>query len=502
MPLRRRQLSVAMLRSAGMITLAWALATSLPGSADARTHYRSALRPAPKPVETANKEPFGGVPKGPVQIVISIDQQTLHLYSDGTHVTDTLVATGVPGHPTPMGLFSVIQKSLLHHSNIYSGAPMPFMQRITWSGVAMHEGVNLGHPASHGCIRMGREFAMRLYAFTKVGARVVIARPELKPTEFADPHLLAHVEKPADNPAAPAPEAAAPVKTAQTDGSNKTTDAPDGEPGREKVAAATPANGAGSAPDANGEAGTKGDFAGIAKKETPDPAAAKPAGAQGDGSAPPAAAETAKPTDAAPQQATIAPAAVTPPAVPLPPPKPTEIAHAGKSPISIFISRKEKKLFVRQDLAPLFSVPITIDQPDARIGTHVFTALDYLPDHSHFRWNVISLPGDQPAASPPTVMRTTKPVAAAKVAADPPPPPPPETPAQALARVNIPQEVIDRLSPLMIPGSSIIISDQGLGGETGEGTDFIVVQQGERLAANIPSRPVHRRSSYYYPVWR
>ena len=77
----------------------------------------------------------------------------LHVFSDGTHVTDTPIATGVPAHPTPLGVFSVIQKSLLHHSNIYSGAPMPFMQRITWSGVAMHEGVNFGHPASHGCIR-------------------------------------------------------------------------------------------------------------------------------------------------------------------------------------------------------------------------------------------------------------------------------------------------------------------------------------------------------------
>ena len=81
-------------------------------------------------------------------------------------------------------------KEFLHHSNIYSGAPMPFMQRITWSGVAMHEGVNLGHPASHGCIRMSHDFATRLWVLTRLGARVIIARPELRPEDFSDPRLF------------------------------------------------------------------------------------------------------------------------------------------------------------------------------------------------------------------------------------------------------------------------------------------------------------------------
>ena len=88
--------------------------------------------------------PFGDIPTGPLQIIISINQQKLHLYSDGTHVADAPIATGVPGHPTPMGVFSVIDKERYHESNIYSGAPMPYMQRITWSGVAMHQGQNLG----------------------------------------------------------------------------------------------------------------------------------------------------------------------------------------------------------------------------------------------------------------------------------------------------------------------------------------------------------------------
>ena len=116
-----------------------------------------------EPKAAEHIEPFGQIQKGPLQIFISINQQKLHLYSDGVHVADTSIATGVPSLPTPLGVFSVIQKQVFHRSNIYSGAPMPYMQRITWSGVAMHEGESIGHRASHGCIRMPHDFAVRLY---------------------------------------------------------------------------------------------------------------------------------------------------------------------------------------------------------------------------------------------------------------------------------------------------------------------------------------------------
>src|SRR5215467_960611 len=131
------------------------------------------------------------------------DRRCAGSYSDGVHVADTSIATGVPSLPTPLGVFSVIQKQVFHRSNLYSGAPMPYMQRITWSGAAMHEGESIGHRASHGCIRMPHDFAVRLYHLTKLGARVIIANSELKPTEFADPHLFVHKEIP--------PEVASPV---------------------------------------------------------------------------------------------------------------------------------------------------------------------------------------------------------------------------------------------------------------------------------------------------
>jgi lipoprotein-anchoring transpeptidase ErfK/SrfK len=123
---------------------------------------KSAKKEVPKPLA------------GPLLISVAIGSQRVTVYDDGTPVASAPISTGMPGHPTPTGIFSIIQKDRYHHSNIYSGAPMPYMQRITWSGVAMHEGVLPGHPASHGCIRLPHDFAQRLWGMTRMGARVVV----------------------------------------------------------------------------------------------------------------------------------------------------------------------------------------------------------------------------------------------------------------------------------------------------------------------------------------
>src|SRR5258708_5810407 len=118
-------------------------------------------RQSTKKIESPEKE--AAKPQGPLVIAISIQQQKLRIYDANGFYAETPISTGMPGHPTPMGVFSIIQKHKLHHSNIYSGAPMPYMQRITWSGVAMHAGVLPGYPASHGCIRMPMPFALKLW---------------------------------------------------------------------------------------------------------------------------------------------------------------------------------------------------------------------------------------------------------------------------------------------------------------------------------------------------
>jgi hypothetical protein len=137
--------------------------------------------------KSARPEPL---PKGPLQIIISIEDQRLSLFDNGALIARSSVSTGTQGHPTPLGVFSVISKQRWHRSNIYSAAPMPYMQRITWSGIALHAGVVPGHPASHGCIRLKNDFAIRLFHLTKRGTRVIIAHGDVQPVEITNSHLF------------------------------------------------------------------------------------------------------------------------------------------------------------------------------------------------------------------------------------------------------------------------------------------------------------------------
>jgi hypothetical protein len=134
----------------------------------------------------------------------------------------------------------------------------------------------------------------------------------------------------------------------------------------------------------------------------------------------------------------------------------------------VFISRKEGKLFVRKGFAPVFDVPVTIAQPDQPLGTHVYTALAVNEDNATLRWTVVTVPNNIAPAKKPQAGRKGEPVVAA-------PSLPPSTASGALDRVTIPEEALDRIAELMSPGASLVISDQGLGGETGNGTDFIVL---------------------------
>jgi lipoprotein-anchoring transpeptidase ErfK/SrfK len=335
--------------------------------------------------------------KEPLNIVISIEKQQLTLYSGTQPIAHTRISTGVPGHSTPMGVFSVIQKDRWHHSNLYNDAPMYYMQRITWSGVAMHQGYVTGSPASHGCIRLPESFAKQLWGITGVGVRVVIARPELTPGSFSHAKLFVYRPEPAQ---------------------------PKPEPG-ENVASSN--------------ALVKAAYNAL----EPDQGTSQTA-------AGPTATDAPKPLDpvlnAAANQKPLKP-----------------------GPVSVFISRKEGKLFVRKGFEPVFDTPVTFEQPEQPLGTHVFTALSVKDDNSSMNWMVVSVP----TANTP-VKKAEKPKKG-EVAQAPAPTHAQTTAAEALERVNIPQEARDRIESLMSAGASLIISDQGLGGETGKGTDFIVL---------------------------
>ena len=112
--------------------------------------------------------------EGEVEIVVSLPLQIAYIYRGGTLIGATTVSTGQPGKDTPTGRFSILQKREKHFSNLYDNAPMPFMQRLTWDGVALHAGAIPGYPASHGCIRLPSKLAAKLYAATDLGATVVI----------------------------------------------------------------------------------------------------------------------------------------------------------------------------------------------------------------------------------------------------------------------------------------------------------------------------------------
>jgi lipoprotein-anchoring transpeptidase ErfK/SrfK len=396
-------------------------------------HKRAAHNP--KTADRVSKESVADIPKGPLQIFISINQQKMHVYSNGVHFADTSIATGVPSLPTPLGVFSVIQKQVFHRSNIYSNAPMPYMQRITWSGVAMHEGESIGHRASHGCIRMPRDFAVRLYRLTRLGTRVIISNSELKPMEFADPDLFVHKEKPPEIAAAPADS----VETAAA------------KPAGLAVQASTPAL----VQPVQSDVGAPQAAVPTVSTDTKAESAAHPAdpGKSGDATAP---------TQASPAEL-------------------AKVAAAKKTQIAIFISRKRQRLYVRQNFEPLFDAAVAIAQPEAPLGTHVFTALEFTgPDRTTLRWNVVSLPGEAPKRvryveergryGVPGHRRRREVVEEGATET-----PPPQSPAQVLARIDIPPDISEAISQMIVPGSSLVVSDQGLGDETGEGTDFVVV---------------------------
>jgi lipoprotein-anchoring transpeptidase ErfK/SrfK len=528
-----------------------------------RPHRRQA-----KPVEAAAKE--ATKPQGPLIIAISISHQSLKVYDANGFFAETPISTGMAGHSTPMGAFSVIQKQKMHRSNIYSGAPMPFMQRITWSGIAMHAGVLPGYPASHGCIRMPMAFAVKMYSWTRMGARVVVTPGDLTPARFSHPLLVTQK-------VVPQPVAADMPKTDVTKTDVTKTDVTkadvfkaDATAKGDKAAAADPVGkpemsvasldlrstvghdsraphvmdkastpkssgkqthtaDAGALPEANVAVDMMSDAAPASSPMAEHAASDRPANAatksgnvksvaellatkssetaasnDGPVEAEPAddaqAGLDAKADDVKAPAAIVAladkpstgvPAVTDAQPVPdakkdqarpsdpekaeVPKPAPPPAIAKGNGPISVFVSRKDAKLYVRQNFAPLFDVPVTIAPSDRPLGTHIFTAEADKNDSNILRWSVVTLPSSRNAErrdDDERASRRRKIAGAAEIAK---PAPEPDSPAEALDRLTIPADTMARITEALSTGGSIIVSDQGIGaGETGEGTDFIV----------------------------
>lgn len=119
---------------------------------------------------------------GPVLVFVSIPRQEAVVYRNGIRIGRAAVSTGKAGHDTPTGVFQILQKDVDHHSKTYDNAPMPYMERLTWDGVALHAGYNPGRPDSHGCIRLPAGFAKQLYGVTRTGGTVVVSQSKKLPT--------------------------------------------------------------------------------------------------------------------------------------------------------------------------------------------------------------------------------------------------------------------------------------------------------------------------------
>ena len=129
-------------------------------------------------------------PEGQLLIVASITEQVAYVYRNGIRIARSSVSTGRPGHRTPTGVFTILEKEVHHTSSIYKGAEMPYMERVTWSGIALHAGDLPGYPDSHGCVRLPLEFSKLLFGVTMKGATVIIADEHSAPAETVHPGLF------------------------------------------------------------------------------------------------------------------------------------------------------------------------------------------------------------------------------------------------------------------------------------------------------------------------
>jgi hypothetical protein len=506
--------------------------------------------------------------KSPLLIVVSIKKQRLRVYDMNGEIASSKISSGKPGHDTPTGVFSILEKNVYHVSNIYSGASMPYQERITWSGIAFHAGDLPGYRASHGCIRLPYSFARKLYGLTKIGNRVVVSYDDPDPIAFdspklfkplplddatamqgglAKPQLIAVNDRPDDHSAAGAgvrligispallravadmpkdlqrrpttraeadqimqeklDRARAAVKTAEaalksadekaqqtakdfTDVNQKFETARRSiEPLRAAVKSAealqTAAMKAFEAYMADAADNSKSASAGEnadmdresdledalldatieADKARADAAANELsfAGVQGAYSSSQSARDGA--ADAlrdAQSDLKSAKAALT---------DVNKEMRLRSKPVAVLISLRAQRIYVRQGFEPLLEAPIEVAPLKHKVGTHVFTAMNYGTDPNTFDWRLVSAQTPSPGQAFDEGKKKRRRTALARGR---------ELDVQmaneALNAFTIPDDIQQTISELARPGSSLIVSDRELPlHENGSGTEFVVL---------------------------
>jgi L,D-transpeptidase catalytic domain len=422
-------------------------------------------RPAPPKEATAPRDAGE-----PIMAIVSIKSQQVTFYDADGWILRAPVSTGIKGRETPAGVFALIEKDKDHHSSMYDDAWMPNMQRITWNGVALHGGPLPGYAASHGCVRMPFGFAEKLFDKTRIGMRVIISPNDAVPADISHPALF----QPDADAIAAAPARVAALAREAAEAAKAADEA--------KKASATAAREAASltgalrklkllkaSADAELAAAEKAlavaktDKAKARAEQRKQKADAKVAEVSSQiETAPPDAkskldADTA--AKGAAKAAEIKKVAAT---------KAASEAKLALEPVSIYISRATQKLYVRRNThkpAPdgggevfdtSIEVPVTIRDPGQRIGTHVFTAMAH--SDAGLRWSAVTIDDGDDAKD-------------------------------ALDRITIPRDVLDRIAPTASPRSSIIVSDEPLSRETNYRTEFVAVLNNQPQGGFITRQP-------------
>jgi L,D-transpeptidase catalytic domain len=518
---RSFKLSVAAFAGAGAVLLIGTGATD----ASAKSRRES------KREEATYTRPTGT----PILAVVSINQQRITVYDAHGRMLQSPISSGKPGYETPPGVFTVLEKKVEHRSNVYLDALMPYMQRITWSGIALHAGILPGHAASGGCIRLPMGFAEHLFGRTKLGMRVIVVRDDVSPAEIVHPALF----QPQGVETPPVTAMLAPGKGSEGAAKTSTgivdavvTDArPEKRPSLKVIVAAKAAEAEvaskkveemrrvvvkakadvvrfpaelrrAQAAVATAEARLRQAERGVEAADDDAEAAERAKGAK-------AAAESAL-GDARAQLAAVeaqvqqarelmtraveeARAALAAKSAALQEVKDTQ---AKMTPVSIMISRSTQRIYVRQNREPLFDTAVIIADPDTQLGTYVFTAVGYAKADTELRWDVVSMyrsaKGPEADTKGAHAVRNAEAFTADLAGAK-----------RALERVTIPKEALERISEVVAPGSSLIISDEPVSRETAKGTDFIVVMSNELQGGLKIRRPRYMNGgSYRQPSYR
>jgi L,D-transpeptidase catalytic domain len=455
------QLAMRHWRPAAIVTLgAVAALTAL--TADA---LATQARPAPSAEATAPR-----APGEPIMAIVSIKSQQVTFYDAEGWILRAPVSTGVKERETPAGVFAVVEKDKDHRSTMYDDAWMPHMQRITWNGIALHGGPLPGYAASHGCVRMPFGFAEKLFDKTRIGMRVIISPNDAAPVEFSHPALfvpkaeaIAAASARAEPLAREAAEAARAAEEAKRTAATTARETASLTSSLRKLELLKRSADAEFASADKTLAATKTDQAKARAEDRKQKAAAKAteavtrldtakADAKSKLDAAAAAKDAAKAAEA--RKAASAKAASE--------------AKLALEPVSIYISRATQKLYVRRNThkpAPdgggevfdsSIEVPVTIRNPDRPIGTHVFTAV--ARNDTGLRWTAVTIDDANNAKD-------------------------------ALDRITIPQDVVNRIAPTALPRSSIIISDEPLSAETNYRTEFVAVLNNHPQGGFITREP-------------